>query len=217
MTAAPQTMKILFLGNSHTSVNNVPETVNKILQLDLPGDKITLEVNTGGSLESIAQNQSIYRRIAVGGFSHIVLQGAALSSSHKYKYSQAGAVKLAKAAEKSGAQAILFAEWSRKGWKESDYILNIYKEIALSSGAKIAPVCTVFDRLLADSPKLDLWQADGNHASSLGSYAAAMTLAQAINPAGKLEWRPAGVSQDLVKRIRLAAAKTGRPIRPPNG
>jgi len=201
LAVAPLPLKILFLGNSHTSFNDVPGMVKRILEADAKGARVAIEVRIGGNLESLAKDQGTSDRIAVGRFTHVVLQGAALSSSHKYRYSQEGAVRLAQRAKQSGSEALLFAEWSRKGWKETGYILGVYKEISKESQTKIVPVCSVFDSLLAKNPKLDLWQADGNHSSKAGSYVASLTIAQAVNPRSLLKWRPA----DLPESLQLAA------------
>lgn len=214
LLAAPNTMNILFLGNSHTALNDVPGMVKRILEADPQGARVSVEMRTGGSLHSFGMDKAAIKRIADGKFTHVVLQGASLSSSHKYIYSQEGAIRLAKEARKAGAEALLFAEWSRKGWKETGYILGIYKEIAKESQAKIIPVCAVFDRLLAKNPKLDLWQADGNHASKAGSYAASLAIAQAINSRSNLKWRPAEISESLHLAALQAAKESGRIIAP---
>lgn len=214
LITAPFAAKILFLGNSHTSLNDVPGMVKRILDADGKGARVEVEVKIGGSLESIAQDPAAARKIAAGRYSHVILQGAALSSSHKYKYSQQGAIRLAKLAEGSGAEALLFAEWPRKGWKETGYILGIYKEIAKASQAKIIPVCSVFDHLLAKNTRLDLWQADGNHATSAGSYLASVTIAQAVNPQSGLKWRPAKIDQSQRLAAVQAVRSSGQLINP---
>lgn len=214
LLAAPTSMKVLFLGNSHTAFNDVPGMVKTILEADAQGARVAVEVRMGASLQSISQDQGAIKRIVQGKFTHVVLQGAALSSSHKYKYSQEGAIRLAKEAKKSGAEALLFAEWPRKGWKETGYILGIYKEIAKESQAKIVPVCSVFDRLLGMNPKLDLWQEDGNHATKAGSYVASLAIAQAISAQSSLKWKPAEIAESLQLAARKAVKESGRTIVP---
>ncbi len=208
---APQSLDVLFLGNSHTSVNNVPTMVKSLVEGDDSGSSIKVTMKTGGALESISKDPALPGFIDRGRFTDVVLQGAALSSSHKYKYSQDGAIRLAKAAKKSGARVWLFAEWPRKGWDETQYILGIYNEISQKSGAKIIPVCSVFDRLLKENGGLEVWSGDGNHASMLGSYIGSFAIAQALAPGRKLRWRPDSVSASIASTINSAVKSAGGP------
>lgn len=209
---APPALDVLFLGNSHTSVNSVPTMVKSILDGGGAVKSIKVTMKTGGALESISQDPALPGFIDRGKFTDIILQGAALSSSHKYTYSQEGAIKLAESAKKSGARVWLFAEWPRQGWDETPYILGIYREISRKSGAKIIPVCSVFDRLLKEQAGLEVWSGDGNHASLLGSYIGAATIAKALASATKIAWRPQSVSVELAKSIELAVQASGKPL-----
>lgn len=204
-------LDVLFLGNSHTSVNSVPSMVESLVKSGGAGHTIKVTMKTGGNLESLAKDPSLPGFISRGRFTDVVLQGAALSSSHKYKYSQEGAVKLAKAAKQAGSRVWLFAEWPRKGWDETPYILGIYGGISKSSGAKIIPICSVFDHLLKQNSSLDVWSGDGNHASLLGSYIGAVTIAQALAPGAKPAWRPDGIAAPLLASISASVKTAGKP------
>jgi hypothetical protein len=165
-----------------------------------------------GFLEELAKDKDLRRDIQSGSFHALVMQGAKLSSSHKYEYDHSGAVEIAKFARKSGLDVWLFAEWPRRGWKETGYILKEYREISEPSGARIIPVCESWDRLLATGFKQELWSSDGNHATGMGSYVAACTIAVHLSPTKSAKWRPTFVDQksyELIKRIarEVAAGK----------
>lgn len=209
---APQNLDVLFLGNSHTSVNGVPTMVKSVVEGSRAGQKLKVTMKTGAGLEAIAKDPSLEGFIDRGRFTDVVMQGAALSSSHKHIYSQEGAIKLARTAKNSGARVWLFAEWPRRGWDETTYILGIYKEISKKSGAKIIPVCSVFDELLKGEPGLEVWAGDGNHASVLGSYVGAVTIAHALAPATQAIWRPQSVLAERAARVELAVELAGKPF-----
>lgn len=201
-------LRLLFFGNSHTGNFNVPGMVKSLLESDGTGRRVYVDKMVGGVLNDWSEKPESDRKIKEGRFDFVILQGAMLSSSHKYKYSQDGAIRLAKLAKSSGSHPLLFAEWSRKNWQESGYIMGIYKEIAKASGAEIVPVCYAFDKFLKISPKAELWQGDGNHSTLAGAYMAACAFyyrisgKQGANPT----WVPQGLNNaGLVANLRRCA------------
>ena len=191
----PSPTTILFLGNSHTASNDFTGMVKSLLESDGSGRKVSFRLMASGFLEDFAQNQDARREARSGKWKYIVLQGAKQSSSHKYVYSQAGCIEIAKVAVASGSKTLLFAEWPRRGWDETEYILGIYGEIAKASGATIAPLCRCWDAALKNQPKLDLWMRDGNHASPAGSFLAACGLYyQIAGGSNKPTWGPSFLS-----------------------
>lgn len=210
---SPQPLRLLFLGNSHTGVNDVPGLVKSLFEST--GRKTEVTKRLGGLLNELYESTEHQTTVGTKGWTAVILQGAAISSSHKYTYSQRGALEFAKLAERGGARVILFAEWPRKGWDETDYILGIYRDIAKQSGAQIAPVCKAWDAVLAKQPNLPMWSKDGNHAAPLGSYLAALTLYYTIAGAGAPQpsFRPAFASSaattTLLDTCARQAAKGG--------
>ena len=198
--------RVLFLGNSHTAANNLPSMVQSMF----PSGTFKADHRSGAFLNDIAKNPEVLKTIKEGKYGYVVLQGAMLSSSHQYRYSQEGAVQLAKAATASGAKAFLFAEWSRKGIQESGYILGIYGDIAKITNATLVPICTSFDKALAVNKGLDLWSADGNHASIQGSYLASLTLYRALGGKKMPTWAPAQISKAEAKLFWSASQVLGR-------
>ncbi len=176
LSAQAATVRILFLGNSHTSYNNIAGTVKSMIESDGTGNRAYVETRIGAFLEDLATNQQVLNTIKNGKWNYVIFQGAKLSSSHQYNYSQDGAIAMAKLAIASGAKAMLYAEWPRRGWNETNYILGVYNKIAAASGASIIPVCRSWDIALAKYPKVNLWMSDGNHANALGGYLASASL-----------------------------------------
>lgn len=203
------TQNVLFLGNSHTTLNDIPSMVMNLIESDRTRRRCNVTVRTGANLEQIAKSADVKTLIQNGKFSDVILQGASLSTSHKHVYSQEGAIGLAKLAKRHNSKVWLFAEWPRKGIKETPYILGIYKEISKQSGAAVIPVCQVWDNLLRSNPKMNLWAPDGNHASTLGSYAAAMAIALALTPEAKPTWGPKSIGAEHLYQIIGAVKSSG--------
>jgi len=192
--------RILFVGNSHTSFGDVPGTVQKLLVRDEQFLGVECRTFGVGTLNQWKGNSGLVGAVKSGGWSFAVLQGAEVSSSHRYTYSQANGIELARRLERSGTRVFLVSEWPRRGWDETDYIEAIYRAIAKESGAEVVPVGRVWDGTRKRLSGLDLWQADGNHASAAGSYLSARTIASWLG-GEKLGYVPAGIDRRFVKAV----------------
>jgi len=209
---APPALNILFLGNSHTANNDIPGLVKALLQSDGSGRRVQTQIVPCGLLKDLANRTDVAREIRSGRWDVVVLQGAEVSSSHKYTYPQDGPIALAKMAKQAKVRTLLFVEWSRKGWDESEFTLGVYRKIAHASGAEIVPVCYSWDVALKARPKLDLWLPDGNHSSPTGGYLAASAFYYFLTEDPKAEpaWRPPDMDPALARFLRESARKAIR-------
>lgn len=209
---APRPLNILFLGNSHTGSNDIPTLVKSLLESDGTGRRVQTKTMLGGLLRDLANRNDVAQEIRSGRWDVVVLQGAEISSSHRYTYPQDGPIALAKLAKQAKARALLFAEWPRKGWDESEYILDVYRKIAHASGAEIVHVCRSWDVALKTRPNLDLWLSDGNHSTLTGGYMAASAFYYFLSedPKADASWRPAALDASLAKFLRESAKKAIR-------
>ena len=189
-------MKVLFLGNSHTYVNNVPQLVRSLgLTASRPVD-MNVESVSGGHLEDLARQPGLIKRIQEGHYDYVVLQAAMVSQSHKHEYSHDGAVEIARVAVAARTKVLMFPEWSRRGIDETEYTERVYRGIVGRARGAVAPVGRVWDKVRGHYP-LELWAPDGNHASLAGSFLAANVLFRWLVDDGKTvtTFRPSGVSR----------------------
>lgn len=204
--------RLLFFGNSHTTMHNVPGMVKSLLEANDPKTKVHVEISGGRLLNGQLSEENV-KKVKSGSYAFVVLQGAEISSSHRFKYTQEGGIRLAKLAKAAGSRPIFFAEWSRRGWAESEFIMNVYREIAKEAGGEVVPVCYAFDKAIRERPKLALWDADGNHSSLPGAYMAACVLYYRIGgkAAKTPAWAPRELSDaSLVAFLRDKARQTER-------
>lgn len=204
--AAPE-IRVLLLGNSHTHSNDIPSTLNAMLKTDGSGRKVFVKSFYGAFLDDLAGRSDVVRSIKTEKWTFVVLQGAKLSSSHKYSYSQQPGIDLAILSQNYGAKPLLFAEWPRRGWSETNYILGIYGSISKETGAKILPIPNAWDAALAKNPGLPLYSPDGNHASPLGSYLASCVIYYRVAGTGRdPKYRPENVQDaSQAEAVRTAA------------
>ncbi|MBI5707933.1 MAG: hypothetical protein HZC36_13190 [Armatimonadetes bacterium] len=204
-------LSILFLGNSHTAGHQLPDMVKSMLESG--GEKVQVKAIFGAFLDDLAVNPNVLKEIDSGNWTFVVLQGARLSSSHRFEYSKMPGIDLAKRVLKKGKTPVLFAEHPRRGWDEAAWQYAQYQQIqtkvSKDTGGKaigIAPVCYAYAEALKRDPKLDLWEFDGNHANLPGSYLSAATIAWFLKPGAKITFVATGVGRQAAKTL-LAAAR----------
>ncbi|MBL8520409.1 MAG: hypothetical protein JNK75_07025 [Betaproteobacteria bacterium] len=217
-TAADVTM--LFMGNSHTSVHNVPGIVAALLRAARPAQTVEAQVSPawmllnarGDDLESLALLGS--KRWTV-----VVLQAQDYSSSGQFVYPTTGAEKLVRLAREQGAKAVLFAEWPRQGIPESGRIYETYASIARVQPACLPPIPQAFDLAALRHPGIALHDADGNHSAPAGAFLAALLLFAAIDttPVESLANLPGiAVDPESQRLLRLVARDAAAAVSPRN-
>lgn len=194
VTAQGQTKRVLFLGNSYTSVNNLPKMVSDIASS--VGDSLIFDSNAPGGYylgDHFVSSVSV-NKIKSSNWDYVVLQDQ--SQSHA---SQPGFYTFSKASHKLDsiigefnlcAQTLFYITWGRKNgapywdsntntpgtWTyyqmDSAIQLNYMLE-ADSLRALASPVGAVWRYIKRNYPAIELFDADGSHPSQAGTYAAA--------------------------------------------
>ena len=205
--AASQTLRILFIGNSHTEFNDLPAMVASMLQSDGSGRRVETQRFFEGFLNDAVSDPAACKAASDPKWDVVVLQGAMASSSHKYKYDNTNCAMIGRMARRVGSRVLYFVEWPRRNWDESEFQMNVYRPIRNAvPGSELVPVCYAWDAILKKSPNLDLWNADGNHASPLGTYLAANVFYYYLaGPSRNPTWKLAGVDARLNESLHAAA------------
>jgi hypothetical protein len=189
---AGSSLRVLFIGNSHLGVNNVP---GLLAQLAADEDRTFVFesiIHGGFTLENHWNSGDALAAIRRGGWDLVVLQAQSLEPiEHQVNYFNF--VRLFNAeVHRVGAQTVLHLGWARKDlgnplelqprWTQATL------EIAREIGAGVVPVGLAWAKSLSSFPELILYSPDGNHATLAGSYLAACTYFAAFyqkSPVGK--------------------------------
>jgi hypothetical protein len=203
-TTEPDTTRILFIGNSYTYFNSLPELVKGLSQEKLPAQVIeTALISQGGmSLKRHWQNDKTLPAIRSGRWDYVVLQeqsklGMAVMIDNDIYFGETDlffeyARKFAAEIKTAGAKTVFFMTWSvRDRPEEQDILTYAYSTMAKEHGAILAPVGLVWEQVRAND-KINLYVRDGSHPSALGSYLAATTIFATI-----LEDSPIGLSGSI--------------------
>ena len=203
---------LLFMGNSHTSLNALPEMVAAMVRAARP-DRSVAGVEAPGwmFLGERAKDSASLALLNEHPWTFVVLQAQEYSSSGLFVYPTDGAQTLVRMAKADDAVPILFPEWPRKGIDESQRIYALHVSIAEKSPACVAPIPQAFDVAAIRAPDLVLHAEDGNHSSPAGAFLAALILATTMTsfPPDAIPFLAQfPVDAATQQRLRLVAAET---------
>ena len=196
LTGQSQTIRVLFLGNSYTYVNDLPKMIADVA--NSMGNTLIFDSNTlpGYSLKNHYSNRKSRRKIAAGNWDYIVLQEQSLLPSLQISQVQKDVFPYAHTLDSiiniynPCGETVFFMTWGRKDGDTSactswppvctysgmDSLLNLrYRIMAERNNALLAPVGAVWNYIRQNFPLINLYLEDGGHPSVEGSYAAACT------------------------------------------
>jgi hypothetical protein len=182
-------LRILFVGNSFTFENSMPELVHKLAAADPRGRPIFAVEYTAPlwSLRAASEDDGLKRLIHRIPWNVVVLQERswipALSLEERARQMYPYAWSLQRDIAAVRAETMLFMTWGYehgyRGVSGDTFdgmqlrLANGYEDLAEKLGAYVAPVGLAWAEALRGRPGLHLWASDGKHPSKLGSYLAA--------------------------------------------
>lgn len=172
-------IRVLFLGNSHTAMFGLPRLVGQILEQAQPEMRVfTRHASSRGFLIEQWDDPLVQDELLAVDWDVIVLQAQKYSTSGQFEYPTTGAENFIKVARERGIRAVLFPEWGQLGnATEGARVHALHREIADRTGAVVAPVGMAWELAKPDLPNVNLYSADGNHASYAGAFLTACTIA----------------------------------------
>ena len=210
--ATPAQVSLLFMGNSHTSVNGLPTMVAAMVRAAWPGKTVeAVEAPGWMFLEQRAHDAPSLALLRSRQWRFVVLQAQEYSSSGLFEYPIDGAVDLVKLTRGIGALPILFPEWPRLGIPETQRIYDLHLSIARMAPACVPPIPQAFDLALARNPEIVLHADDGNHSAPAGAFLAALVIATTmtgVSPTSLPALDGLGVDAGVQAKLRPIAAET---------
>ena len=168
-------MKLLFIGNSHTYYNSLPETVHALLDTTGYKPHVTMLAEGGRGLAWHITSPNVTFNVRCGGYDAVIVQDRA--SSFEPGSFREHAKTLKKAVESAGSQFFLYMPWTGRDHRAAQRdMTEVYLNFCRTNDCQFAPVGEVFTRLLATQSADTIYREDGNHATPLGSYIAAVTI-----------------------------------------
>lgn len=225
-----QSTDVLFLGNSYTNVNNLPQMVDNLALA--AGYTMFTDNNTPGgyTLQLHTTNATTLSKIAQQPWHAVVVQAQSQEPSLDSAYVTQNVFPYAQQLENLIAQndsctrLIFYMTWGRKFGDASNCaayppvctyagmqaeLRRRYMEMAQQNNAAVAPVGVAWQNVLATNPAFDLYSSDGSHPSMHGSYLAACVIYTTIyrqSPVGLLYY--AGLPAADAQLIQTIAGST---------
>jgi hypothetical protein len=189
--AAPPT-RVLFIGNSYTYFNNLPEIVSALAEAAGAGNVEVKMVAPGGWRLADHWEKGEAREVLRGArWDFVVLQeqsqlGDPRTVAGKPRVGSAkvfapAAAQWAAEIARVGARPVFYLTWARKASPEDQAALtDAYAKAARQAGGILAPAGLAWKRVLEATPAVDLYVSDGSHPTPAGSYLAACAIVAAI-------------------------------------
>jgi hypothetical protein len=211
-------ISLLFMGNSHTSVNNLSGMVADMVRAGKPGKTVaSVEAPGWMFLEERVHDTPSINLLRSQQWNFVILQAQKYSESGQFLYSTEEAKELVRMSRAQHAVPIMFPEWPRRGIDETQRIFDLHVSIAQAEPACVAPIPQAFDLALARDPSLTLHDSDGNHSAPAGAFLAALVLYATITGLSPLDL-PAlpqfPVNTAVQATLRGVAAETVQTVPP---
>jgi len=191
---AKKKINVLFLGNSYTYVNNLPQLIKDIANAN--GDTLLYDSNCigGYTFENHFNDVTSCAKIKAQAWNFVVLQ--AQSQEPSFSPGQVAAqtlpfaIKLDSLVKRANlcAQSVFFETWGRKNGDASncaaypplcsyvgmqDRLRASYKLFADTTHTLMSPVGEAWRKSITNKPSLELYSTDESHPVIEGSYLAA--------------------------------------------
>jgi len=174
-------MKVLFVGNSHTFFNDMPQMLSVFGKAR--GMDIFVVQNTSGGrgLDWQANQFDVRFNVLFGGYDYIVMQHIAHPFGGEEELLQS-AGNLMQYVSRSDAAPIAFLPWSEENNPQGQAFLNEAHNALVKAhpSIKIAPIGLVWDKVRNENPEIQLYYSDGEHAAPHGSWLIAATIFRTI-------------------------------------
>ena len=186
-------LKVLFIGNSFTARNNVPEMMADMAEarghqlqhfmIQAGGASLRMHWNKGEAQQEMQRTK----------YDFVVLQEQSTLPVKNPKRTHENIKLFDEAIKKSGAKTALYLTWARQNAPETQQIISeTYNSVGAEIGAKIIPVGIAWQDFLARHKQPILHDKDLSHPTIAGSYLAACVFLAVF-----FKENPVGISSEI--------------------
>ena len=186
--------QVLFIGNSYTYMNGLPELINQIAISK--GNSLIYESHTpgGSTLMQHASNSNVQSLLYATEWDYVILQEQSQNpsfppsqvASQVYPYAESLCEDIREA--NPCTEPIFFMTWGRENGDSQncasyppictyegmqDRLTESYTEMAQNNESLLAPIGIAWKDIREQHPEINLYSSDGSHPSIQGSYLAA--------------------------------------------
>ena len=189
----PSRARVLFVGNSLTAGNRLPDMVRALASAAPLAWEVGSVTIGGASLADHMRDGTAPRRLRDERWDVVVLQQGPSTLPDSRANLRAGAAAFRPLIRSAGARAALYMVWPDSTWSaprflaDFDRIRDGYALAARDVGGTFLPAGEAWRRALSAHPEVALYGPDGFHPTPEGTYLAALTIVAALSgrdPAG---------------------------------
>lgn len=220
----PPSVRVLFIGNSYTYVNDLPHLFATLAAAGKHPAEVEMVAPGGWTLMEHARSPDTRKKIDGSPWNFVVLQEQSIVPAVP-QAREAGMYpavrRLATIIRAHGSEPVLYATWGRRdGLGENGFadfqsmqtaITDGYLHIADELDVRVAPVGPAWQLAVAQHPGTPLWDGDGSHPALAGTYLAACVFYAALfhaSPEGLPV--PQGLDRSLGEQFQQYAATVVR-------
>lgn len=220
VTAFPDGLtRVLFIGNSHTYVHDVPAMLSAIARQRGDSSIRTSSVAFANfALEDHWYEGSAVRHLERARWEYVVMQQGPSSLAENQLHLARWTQQFTPLIRDAGATPVLYQVWPHVS-RPQDFpaVRQSYASAAASVNGILAPAGAAWANSFSANPDVPLYDADGTHANILGAYVAALTIYASI---GNVDARtlPAAIPGNpsinaaTVRQLQEAVAQTVAPL-----
>ncbi len=185
-------LRVLFVGNSYTQVNDLPATFAALARAGGHRVEVGMAAEGGQTLLGHSTSPNTQGQLVPGRWDVVVLQEQSQIPSVAWSRDNEmapGARSLVGEIRGIGARPLLFSTWAhRDGWPEQGLdeatmqgaIDAAYLALGQQLDAGDVPVGEAWSAALVAAPSVALWQDDGSHPTPAGTFLAAAVFYAAL-------------------------------------
>ncbi len=175
-------MKVLFVGNSHTFFNDMPELFAEFVR-ETTGEKPEVVMLAYGGRDYLWHRKEYFAlrfNLMYGGYDYCILQQAAHPYPPKEETMQYGKaiIDLCKA---NGVKPVVYMTWAEKRFPENQQkMIDTCTQLAEENDALLAPVGAIWQNVQKFCPDIELYFRDGEHAGPYGDFLIAAVMCRLL-------------------------------------
>lgn len=227
-SALAKNIDVLFIGNSYTSANGLPEMVAKIAASD---SKNTIQItstqftrNAAKLKQLLEEGEAVKTLYSKTHWDFVILQEQSAWALYPYDVNRAylAAREWHSLVKPRSSNIAFFSSWARQPkshWYSDPETAEIFKDaiymqkklddggrkLAFIMGAVIIPIGDYWVYINSKHPEIQLYATDGSHPSLLGTYATALVFYRyftKINNVESVSYVPDGIDPNQAKILR---------------
>lgn len=175
------TIRVLFIGNSYTYFNNLPEVLETIAADAGVMIDADMHARGGATLRDHLADTTLPRRLQETRWDVVIIQEQSTLGLRQIEGRATvadpesflrHAQRLISEVRAVNAQPFLLLTWRQRqaAADEQDRLTHAYAQATEASGAALIPVGLAWERARRERPDLELYASDGSHPSSTGTY-----------------------------------------------